>query len=80
MRATIRCVVMNISVTVMFAASDVSFTMLMRLLPSVGKAVRNAWGRMMRRIVCMYVIPLVKPASSCPVGTDSSAARIVSAQ
>lgn len=75
-----RCVVMNISVTVILAASEVSFTIAMSEFPSVGKATRKACGSTMRQIVCRYVMPLVRPASSCPAGTDSSAARIVSAQ
>ena len=47
-----RWVVMNISVTVMFAASEVSLTMAISVLASVGKAVRSACGRMMRRMIC----------------------------
>ena len=39
-----------------------------------------AWGRMIRRMVCHQLIPTQYPASSCPTGTDSSAARTVSAQ
>ena len=39
MRATIRCVTINISVTVIFAAREVSFTMAIRELESGGNAV-----------------------------------------
>ena len=44
-----RWVAMNISVTVMLAASDVSFSMAISELDSGGKAVRMAWGSTMRR-------------------------------
>ena len=43
---------MNISATVMLEAREVSFTMAMRELDREGKAVRMAWGRTMRRMVC----------------------------
>jgi hypothetical protein len=46
-----RWVAMNISVTVMLAAREVSFTMAITELAREGKAVRMAWGRMIRRMV-----------------------------
>ena len=48
-----RWVVMNISVTVILAAREVSLTMAIRELASVGNAVRRACGRMMRHMICM---------------------------
>ena len=48
-----RCACMNISITVMFAAREVSFTMLMSELERGGNAVRNACGSTMRRIICI---------------------------
>ena len=47
-----RWVVMSISVTVMLAASEVSLTMAIKKLASVGNAVRMACGRMIRRMIC----------------------------
>ena len=75
-----RSVAMNISVTVMLAASEVSFTMPISELDSGGKAVRSAWGSTMRRMDCAQLRPAHSAASSWPTGTDSSAARMVSAQ
>ena len=46
-----RWVAMNISVTRMFEAREVSFTMAIRELDRGGKAVRMAWGRMIRPMV-----------------------------
>lgn len=46
-----RCVTMNISVTVMFAAREVSLTMEMSELESGGNAVRMACGSTMRKMV-----------------------------
>ena len=51
-RALICSVARSISTTVMLAAREVSFTMAMRELDRGGKAVRMAWGRMIRRMVC----------------------------
>ena len=56
-RATIRCVTINISVTVIFAAREVSFTMAIRELESGGNAVRIACGRIILRMICRYDMP-----------------------
>ena len=47
-----RWVVINISVTVMLAANEVSLTMAISELASVGNAVRSACGKMMSRMIC----------------------------
>ena len=44
---------MNISVTVMLAAREVSFTMAIRELDRGGNAVRMAWGSRMRPMICI---------------------------
>ena len=50
----------------------------MKLLLKGGTATRKACGAMMRRKVWKYGIPMEKPASHCPLGTDKMAARTVS--
>ena len=52
-RAAMRCVAINISITVMFEASDVSFTIAISELDSGGNAVRSACGSTMRRMICI---------------------------
>ena len=47
-----RWVAMNISMTVMLEASDVSFTRPISELDRGGKAVRSACGSTMRRMIC----------------------------
>ena len=62
----------------MVAASEVSFTRLIKLLLSGGSATRAAWGRIARRNVCHGVIPILAAASHCPLSMDEIAARSVS--
>ena len=75
-----RWVTMNISMTVMLAAKEVSFNMEIRELDRDGNAVRKAWGSTTCHMVCIQLIPTHTPASICPLGMDSMAARTVSAQ
>ena len=60
------------------AANEVSFTKLMKLFESGGKATRRAWGIIIRHKICRRVIPIVAPASHWPRSTELIAARIVS--
>ena len=62
----------------MVAASEVSFTRAMKLLPSGGKAVRAAWGTMMRRRVWRRFMPRLAAASHWPASIWAMAARSVS--
>ena len=69
---------MNISTTVIFAASDVSLTSEINVLNRAGNADRNACGSTMRRMMVTYDIFVAYPASNCPRGTASIAPRRVS--
>lgn len=60
------------------AASAVSLTSEMKLLPSGGKAVRMACGRMARRRVCARVMPILAAASHWPRSMEPMAARRIS--
>ncbi|MNT50655.1 hypothetical protein D3C71_1764520 [compost metagenome] len=62
----------------MVAASEVSFTRPIKLLPNGGNAVRAACGRITRRSVCQRVMPMLAAASHCPFSIDEIAARRVS--
>ena len=54
---------LNISTTVMLAASELSFVSPMSELNSVGKATRAACGRMTRSMICPELRPIIYPAS-----------------
>ena len=60
-------------------ASEVSLTSEIKVLDSGGTAVRAACGRMTRRRVVAYPMPMVSAASHWPLGTDRIAERITSA-
>ena len=78
MREAICWAALNISTTVMLAASELSFVRPMRVLNSVGKATRAAWGKMTRSMIWPELRPIMYPASHWPSGTDWMAARMVS--
>ncbi|MNE67310.1 hypothetical protein D3C81_1803280 [compost metagenome] len=62
----------------MVAASAVSLTSEMKLLPSGGKAVRAAWGKIARRSVWARVMPILAAASHWPRSIELIAARRIS--
>ncbi|MNI93461.1 hypothetical protein D3C73_1514200 [compost metagenome] len=77
-RAVINCAWRNSSGTWMVAASAVSLTSEIKLLPSGGRAVRMACGRMARRRVCARVMPMLAAASHWPRSMELMAARRIS--
>ena len=60
------------------AAREVSFTKLIKLFESGGRATRKACGKITRQNVRNFDIPIDIPASHCPCGTELIAALIVS--
>ena len=78
MREAICWAALNISTTVMLAASELSFVRPISVLNSVGKATRAAWGRITRSMIWPELRPIMYPASHWPSGTDWMAARMVS--
>ena len=60
-------------------ASEVSLTSEMNVFDSGGTDTRAACGRMMRASAVRRGIPIVYAASHCPCGTESTAARMISA-
>ena len=79
LKAATCCAWRNSSVTRIREASDVSLTRLMNVLDSGGTDTRAACGRMIRTSDCRRDMPMVWPASHCPLGTDRMAARMTSA-
>ncbi|MNP42913.1 hypothetical protein D3C76_1367060 [compost metagenome] len=77
-RAVISCAWRNSSGTWMVAASAVSLTSEMKLLPSGGKAVRAACGRIARRMAWPRVMPMLAAASHWPRSMELIAARRIS--
>ncbi|MNP47246.1 hypothetical protein D3C76_1412900 [compost metagenome] len=68
----------NSSGTWMVAASAVSFTREIKLLPKGGRAVRAAWGKIARRRVWARVMPILAAASHWPRSIELMAARRIS--
>ncbi|MCY1563476.1 hypothetical protein D9M68_1010890 [compost metagenome] len=50
----------------------------MKLLPSGGRAVRAACGRMARTSVWVRLMPMLAAASHCPLSMEEMAARRIS--
>ena len=69
---------LNISTTVMLAASELSLVRPMRVPNSVGNATRAACGRTTRSMIWPELRPIMYPASHWPSGTERMAARMVS--
>src|SRR5690606_35265015 len=77
-RAVISCAWRNSSGTWMVAASEVSLTRDMKLLPIGGRAVRAAWGRITRRRVWPPLMPMLAAASHWPRSMAPMAPRRIS--
>ena len=69
---------MNISVIVMFAASDVSFTKEIKVLKSAGMHAFIACGKTMKYIACHEVSPHAIAPSVWLLGTETIAPLMVS--
>lgn len=76
--AAISCAFLNISVTNINDAKDVSLTRLINEFDNGGMDTLDACGKMIRFNACGYVIPMEYAASHCPFGVDRMAARIIS--
>ncbi len=63
----------------MMMTKDVFFMAAMTWLVIAGRQIRKAWGRMMRRVVCQYVMFNDAAASYCPRGMACRPPRMTSA-
>ena len=66
------------SVSAMTLTSEVVLSIPITWLPKGGTIMRIACGRTIRRMICDGRMPSDRAASTCPISTEASPARMIS--